>query len=90
MLDFKAWLVQHTNTIFRYWFRARTPILGDIESETVNVKAYFGRIVDAVELPDGDVLLAFDDAGETCGYFEYHRLSEINLAIADIDQEAND
>lgn len=88
MLDFNTWLYQHKDTIFRYWMRKPNPTPnGDYTDVLISEEAHFGRIIDAVEQPDGDVLLAFDDCGDSDGYYEYHRLSEIDLAIADTDQE---
>lgn len=90
MTDFDTWMLDYSDRTYRYWVRKRmfTPLEQD--QKYVDQSCYedpvcsYGCIVEAVELPDGDILLGFADQnneGHTSeGYITYHKLSEIDLA----------
>lgn len=83
------------NTIFRLWQLKRmfTPFEQDIKDEYQSIyedeickKVY---IRDAIELPDGDILVAAQDCEIEQEYIEYYKLSQIDLARAERDKENN-
>ena len=89
--------MDNDDRIYRYWVYKRMFTPEEQEAKWSD-QSYFedevcshGRIEEAVELPDGDVLIGFrspDDTGTYSeGCIEYHKLSEIALAYYPIDQE---
>lgn len=91
MTDLKTFLDQHKDTVFRYWTRLpNAKQSGEYSDIYIDEAAHFGKIVDAILLPNGDVRIAFTNADGDDSYVEYERLSEIDFAIVDTDQEADD
>ena len=98
MTDFETWVLDNSDRVYRYWIYKRmfTPYELDgkfvDESEFVTTACSFGMIREAIELPDGDILLGFIDPEDyNTGrdlYVAYHKLSEIKLAFSPSDQEA--
>lgn len=83
------------NTIFRLWELKPmfTPYEQEIKSEFQSIykdetckKVY---IRDAIELPDGDILMAVQDCEIEQEYIEYFKLSQIDLARSERDKENN-
>ena len=81
------------NTVFRLWEYKRmfTPYeqaekFSD-ESLLVNDECDFIRILDVINLPDGDLFLATTEAWSDDKYISYYKLSEIALAKAEKDME---
>lgn len=81
------------NTVFRLWEYKRmfTPYeqaekFSD-ESLLVNDECDFIRILDVINLPDGDLFLATTEAWGDDKYISYYKLSEIALAKAEKDME---
>lgn len=81
------------NTIFRLWQYKRmfTPYeqaekFMD-ESVYVNTECDHIRILDVIELPDDDLLLATTHAHGDGRYINYYKLSEISLAKSEKDME---
>lgn len=92
--DIWTWLQDGGDRVFRYWTYRRlfTPYE---ETEKFEDESYYedpfasyGRIVECVELPDGDYLLGFQPVidGETRNNVDYQHLSEIRLACYACDQ----
>lgn len=81
------------NTIFRLWQLKRifTPFEQDIKDEYQSIYeediCKKVHILDAIDLPDGDVLLAVHDIELDDNYIQYYKLSSIDLAKSDIDKE---
>lgn len=81
------------NTIFRLWQLKRmfTPFEQDIKDEYQSI--YEDEvckkviILDAIDLPDGDLLLAVHDIEDEYNSIEYFKLSNIELARTDFDKE---
>lgn len=98
MTDFETWILDNKDRVYRYWIYKRmfTPYELNSkfvdESEFVTMECLFGMIREAIELPDGDILLGFIDPEDyNTGrdlYVAYHKLSEIKLAFSPSDQEA--
>lgn len=81
------------NTVFRLWEYKRmfTPYeqaekFSD-ESLLVNDECDFIRILDVINLPDGDLFLATTGAWDDDKYIGYYKLSEIVLVKAEKDME---
>lgn len=81
------------NTIFRLWQLKRifTPFEQDVKDEYQSIYeeevCKKVHILDAIDLPDGDVLLAIHDIELDDNYIQYYKLSNIDLARSDIDKE---
>ena len=81
------------NTIFRLWQYKRmfTPYEQDEkfmdESQYVNDECDHIRILDVINLPDGDLLLATTYAYGDGKYISYYKLSEISLGKSERDME---
>lgn len=84
---------KHRNTVFRYWERKRLWTPYDQEQkdpdqlEYGDVECSFGYIVEVVNL-GYDWLVGISETLE-CGYIEYYKLNDIELAVSDYDQEEN-
>lgn len=93
MIDFETWIHDFGDRIYRYWVYKRmfTPYEQEQkfvdESRFEDVECSFGVIKEVIELPDGDILLAFGSAAGDIDYVEYYKLSEIHLAYAASDAE---
>ena len=100
MTDFETWLHDNSDRIFRYWVYKRmfTPLEQDEkcsdQSYYEDDECYFGVIKEAIELPDGDILLGFVspecEGTSSEGYTHYHKLSEITLDFCPGDMEYYD
>lgn len=100
MTDFASWLHDNGDRIYRYWVYKRMFTPKELAEKRDDQTCYecdeclYGRIVEAIALPNGDVLLGFrdpDDKGSlTEGYIDYYRLSEIAFAYSPTDQEIMD
>lgn len=81
------------NTIFRFWQLKRifTPFEQDVKDEYQSIYeeevCKKVHILDAIDLPDGDVLLAVHDIEQLPNYIEYYKLSNVDLARSDLDKE---
>ena len=81
------------NTVFRLWQYKRmfTPYEEDNkfmdESQYVNTTADEVRILDVINLPDGDLLLATTYAYGDGKCINYYKLSEISLGKSEHDME---
>ena len=81
------------NTVFRLWQYKRmfTPYEQDEkfmdESQYVNVECDYIRILDVINLPDGDLLLATTYAYGDGKCINYYKLSEISLGKSEHDME---
>ena len=81
------------DTIFRLWKYKRmfTPYEQDEkfidESQYVNDECNFVKILDTINLPDGDLLLATTYAWGEGSYISYYKLSEISLGKSERDME---
>ena len=97
MTDFETWVLDHKDRIYRYWVHRRifTPYEQEQkftdESCFVCNECSFGCIKEAVELPDGDILLGFIDPADygtsIDGYIDFYKLSEIHLEYSPLDKE---
>lgn len=89
----EEFLTKNKNTLFRYWIRKTIWTPYDIDkkdkdvSPYINEEAYYGYIIEAIDLHNGDYLIGIELDNNSGDYIEYYRLSEIELAIAQIDQE---
>lgn len=95
MMDFDTWLLDKGyDRILRMWKYKRmfTPYeqkeaFSD-ESLYVSNEAMFIKIKEAVELPDGDIMIGYVICDpEPTDFIEYVRLSEIDLAYFPSDAE---
>lgn len=95
MTDFETWLHDNGDRIYRYWIYKRmfTPEEMDKkwsdQSCYENDECFYGIIREAIELPDGDILLGFVDP-EAVGtdvenYINYYKLSQIDLVFDPTD-----
>lgn len=81
------------DTIFRLWQYKRmfTPYEQEEkfmdESQYVNDECDFVKILDTINLPDGDLLLATTYAYGDGKYISYYKLSEISLNKSEKDME---
>ena len=92
----KDFIEENKNTIFRYWIKKEkfTPyekkMCYEDESLYINEEAYHGYITECIDLNNGDYLLAIrseDNMDSDNIYVEYYKLSSIDIAYADNDQE---
>lgn len=89
MTDLETWVLDNDDRIYRYWVYKRMFTPTEIEAKYIDQSCYendhcmFGFIEEAVELPDGDVLLGFADPSdfgtEVEGCLTYHKLSQIDM-----------
>lgn len=98
MTDFTTWLLDNDGRIYRYWVYKRMFTPAEQEAKYSDQSCYeddicaYGRIEEAIELPDGDILIGFadpvcDDDPELKGILNYYKLSEIQLAYFPSDAE---
>ena len=89
---FKEWLEVHKDDCFRYWVHKIMFTPYEVEEKfedqscLEDTEASFGYIVDYIVLPDNDILLGLREDKEY-GYTTYKKLSEIDLALSDKDNE---
>ena len=96
MTDFETWLHDYGDRIYRYWIYKRMFTPEEVEKKYIDQSCYecaecsYGIIKEAIELPDGDILLGFIDPAtkgtRVEGYINYFKLSEINLVFDPNDQ----
>lgn len=97
MTDFETWVLDHSDRVYRYWVYRRMFTPYEQEQKFTDESCFeadecsFGCIKEAVELPDGDILLGFVDPADyetrVENYIDFHKLSEIRLAYSPRDQE---
>ena len=93
MQSFEEFIAENRGKVFRYWEYKKPGIsydfgYGEQKGPYVNEECYYAYIVSCVQLPDGDILLGFDeDPKAENRYIEYRKLSEIELAFASRDQD---
>ena len=100
MTDFTTWLLDNDGRIYRYWVYKRMFTPAEQEAKWSDQSCFedeecsLGRIVEAVELPDGDVLIGFEShdmvGGRYEGHIDYYKLSQILLAYYPTDAEEDD
>lgn len=84
------------NTIFRLWRLKHifTPFEQDVKDEYQSIYedevCKKVHILDALDLPDGDMLLAVHDIEHSDGYIEYFKLSNVELARTNKDNDKED
>ena len=92
MNTFDKFVEEHKDDSFRYWVHKKiwTPYEQDLKDEyqclTECETAMYGYIVESVELPDGDILLGLSEDKDG-RYKSYYKLSDIDLALSDKDNE---
>ena len=92
MKTFDKFVEEHKDESFRYWVHKRmfTPYEQEQkfedESTLENIECSFGYIVEAVELPNGDILLGLSEDKDG-RYKSYYKLSDIDLALSSKDNE---
>ena len=92
--DIHTWLSDvGEERVFRMWVFKRmfTPYEQDKkfsdESVYVDDECKFVMIKELIELPDGDLLIGFQDTDSDNLYLEYYKLSEIRLDYCQSDKE---
>ena len=92
--DIHTWLSDvGEERVFRMWVFKRmfTPYEQDKkfsdESVYVDDECKFVMIKELIELPDGDLLIGFQDTDSDNLYLEYYKLSEIRLDYFQSDKE---
>ena len=95
--DIHTWLSDvGEERVFRMWVFKKmfTPYEQDEkfsdESVYVDDTCKFVMIKELIELPDGDLLIGFQDADSDNLYLEYYKLSEIRLDYCQSDNERLD
>lgn len=85
MTDFETWLHDYGDRIYRYWVYRRMFTPEEQNAKYIDQAFYecdeclFGLIKEAIELPDGDILLGIADVrDQEC--LEYYKLSELRIA----------
>lgn len=92
--DIHTWLSDvGEERVFRMWVFKKmfTPYEQDEkfsdESVYVDDTCKFVMIKELIELPDGDLLIGFQDTDDDNLYLEYYKLSEIRLDYCQSDKE---
>lgn len=94
--DMQAFIEEHKDEVFRYWRYKRPGLKYDSDDDEspgpyVSERCERGRLVSDVTLPGYDMLLCFEeDLGHGEMYRTYIRLSEVDIAYSDTDQEDED
>ena len=89
---FKEWLEVHKDDYFRYWVHKVMFTPYEIEKKFEDQSCFeddecmYGYIVDHVVLPDNDVMIGLSESKDG-GYISYYKLSAIDLALSDFDEE---
>lgn len=89
---FKEWLEVHKDDCFRYWVHKMGFTPYEIEEKFSDQswleddECSYGYIVDYVVLPDNDILLGLSEDKDG-GYISYYKLSAIDLALCEKDNE---
>ena len=87
----KDFVEKNKDTVFRYWLRKRmwTPYEMELkdkyQSDLEDEEAEYGYLVEAVDLGHDWLIGVSED--KNADYISYYRLSEIDLAISNNDQE---
>lgn len=94
--DIQALIETYKGKYFRFW-RYKKPGVSysyfgeeEVSGPYIDEHCDTGRLVNAYELPDGDLLLCFEDDTSSGVYQDFVKLSEIDLAYSDYDQEDED
>lgn len=96
MTDFETWLHDYGDRIYRYWVYKRMFTPEEQAGKYIDQSCFeddtaqYGYIKEAIELPDGDILLGFQWPDMDHSYIDYHKLSEIALACSELDMEDED
>lgn len=93
--DMETWLLDNDGRVFRFlvYKKMYTPyeqerkFIDESQFEDTHYRCAF--IEEAIELANGEWLLGFREIldGEVCGFIEYYKLSDIQLACFDDDQD---
>jgi len=92
MTDFLTFMLDNSENVFRYWVKKTifTPLEQEKkyidQGEYVNTECYYAYITDAIELPDGDILLELQDS-ECEKSHSYYKLSEIHMNRWEYDSD---
>lgn len=88
----KDFVVRNKDTVFRYWHRKhmwtpyemdlKDPLQSDLEVDECS----YGYIVEAINL-GYDWLIGISEGTNDAKYISYYRLSELDLAYNEADQE---
>ena len=84
---------QNYGRVFRYWKykRPNIPYYDNENSPYECEECDYGELVDVIVLPNNDVMLAFKtEMSDGKAYINYVKLSEIDMAYSDRDQEDDD
>ena len=87
----KNFIEKNKNTVFRYWLRKRmwTPYEMELkdkyQTDLEDDEASYGYIVEAINL-GYDWLIGISEEKEA-NYISYYKLSEVDFAISDMDQD---
>ena len=87
----KNFVEKNKNTVFRYRLRKRmwTPyemeLKDQYQTDLVDEDASYGYLVEAVDLGNDWLIGISED--KKFDYISYYRLSELDLAISDTDQD---
>ena len=87
----KNFVEKNKDTIFRYWLRKRmwTPYEMELkdpcQADTEMEECSYGYLVEAVDLGHDWLIGISED--KKFDYISYYRLSELDLAISDTDQD---
>lgn len=97
MTDFETWVLDNSDRVYRYWVYKKMFTPYEQDQKFTDETCYeceecsFGCIQEAIELPDGDILLGFVDPADVGtgveGYIIYQKLSEIHINYSPNDQE---
>jgi hypothetical protein len=95
LTDFLTFVLDNSDNMFRYWVKKTTftPLeqyerYSD-QSLYENDECYYAYINDAIELPDGDILLELRDweCSREDENYTYYKLSEIHLGRISSDND---
>ena len=87
----KNFVKKNKNTVFRYWLRKRmwTPYEMELkdryQSDLEEEEASYGYLVEAIDLGHDWLIGISED--KKFDYISYYRLSEVDLAISNTDQD---
>ena len=87
----KNFIKKHRNDVFRYWIHKRmwTPYEMELkdpdQTDYENLECDYGYLVEAIDL-GYDWLIGISDTLDKI-YISYYKLSELELALSDSDQE---
>lgn len=94
--DMHTLIEEYKGKVLRYWKYKRPGVSydygeGEEPGPYENARCEFGRLISAVTLPGYDMLLCFEeDLSSGKLYRTFVKLSEIDMAYSDSDQEDDD